>query len=150
MTPRNDFHYARWWTDNTDPCGRLPSISFLLSFSQSDELYGFARFVPHASQQIGPLTLLILLCLFLSVSFACDSELNQPRIPTMMAKPRLSCACEYGSNLGLGNRSLPCRSEAANGGCRHLRIVNDWVLCAVRTLEGHMVFRKGSYHAIFV
>ena len=56
----------------------------------------------------------------------------------MAAKPRLSCACEYGSNLGLGNNSLPCRSEAANRGCRHLRIVNDWVPCVVKILEGHI------------
>lgn len=60
------------------------------------------------------------------------------RFGAQSAKPRLSCACEYGSNLGLGNSSLPCRSEAANGGCRHLRIVNDWVLCVVRILEDHI------------
>jgi hypothetical protein len=56
----------------------------------------------------------------------------------MATKPRLSCARGYGSDLGLGNSSLPCRSEAANGGCRHLRIVNDWILCVVRILEGHI------------
>lgn len=49
---------------------------FCCRFPYQTSCYSFARFVPHASQQIGPPTLLALLCCFFGVLFACDSELN--------------------------------------------------------------------------